>query len=767
MLPFGFSLDLKKLLNDAQYQAATYLGGPLLIVAGAGTGKTRTLVHRVAWLVDQGLEPSSILLLTFTRKAANEMLKRCAELAGDRASEVSGGTFHAIAHLLLRKWAPTIGFTNRFAILDQDDAEILVGKIRALEVGDAGSGFPKRGTIFNVISQSANKDMDIASTIKSSFQHLDDFVKPISRIAEAYKEYKIENDQMDFDDLLINLEKLLRENEDVRRVIAGQYAHILVDEYQDTNAAQARLTHLLGRDHLNVTAVGDEAQSIYAFRGANFRNIMDFPAIFPGAKILKLEENYRSCPQILDVANKLIKIAKDKFEKTLRANRPAGSPPAVYSVLDPRAEAETVANLILADLNKGIPLSDMAVLFRAAAHSFELETVLTKLGVPFSKFGGRKFLEMAHTKDFICYLRLVVNPRDEQSLRRVLSHQPGLGPKGVESTIEFAFSKLNYDHLLPETPRLTARARQSLTALSRLLVQVHSAEWEDEIAGQVELVQKFYAELLPILYPDDYPSRASDINEAAAMAAEAADLVQFLAELALDPPNTVSSGPEEGRGRNDLTLSTVHSAKGLEWGRVYIISAVDGRFPSAYSRGDKDIEEELRLMYVAVTRARERLLLFMPINTPGSYEPNEPSRFLSFLKEGDAQLFVDGKESRDFGFFSSNARREARIWPSETERFLRSVAPNFPASSPFAAPASKPSKAHPLMADKKPAKKKAAAAEPSETLLHPQKGQRIKHSVFGHGVVLYVDGPHVFIDFDQTGKKKLTYQYAKLVLAND
>jgi DNA helicase-2/ATP-dependent DNA helicase PcrA len=382
---------------------------------------------------------------------------------------------------------------------------------------------------------------------------------------------------------------------------------------------------------------------------------------------------------------------------------------------------------------------------------------------------------MAHTKDFICYLRLAVNPWDEQSLRRVLGHQPGLGPKGVETVVEFALKQANYDRLLAEAPKITAKAKKSLEALSGLLVDLHSAEVEDDVPALVELALKHYADLLPVIHPDDHPGRLIDVQEAAAMAAEAGDLVLFLSELALDPPNTLSVGPESGRGRNDLTLSTVHSAKGLEWSRVYIISAVEGRFPSMYCRGDKELEEELRLMYVAVTRARERLTVLMPANTAAAFDENAPSRFLSFLNPGEAKLFVDGKESRNFEFLRS---RKKEMFP-ETERLFRSVStslgnrfrsddsPGPGNASRFAASPPRPAFSHPLLADPGPPPKKALAPAARERPPSPRKGQRVKHSTFGPGIVVSVSGPNAIIDFDQVGHKVIMHQSAKLVLLAD
>ncbi|MDR1111033.1 MAG: ATP-dependent helicase [Deltaproteobacteria bacterium] len=745
-------LELRGLLNETQFQAATHLDGPLLIVAGAGSGKTRTLVHRVAWLVDQGIVPSSILLLTFARKAASEMLSRCASLVGDRAGMVNGGTFHSLANSILRRYAPKLGFSSQFGIMDQDDSETLIGRLRGEDPAHKGhAAFPKRNTIQNIFSQAVNKDTDVGRLMQSSFPHLLEFETALLRILAAYRRHKQENDLMDFDDLLVNLERLLAGDEGVRREIASRYSHILVDEYQDTNPIQARLTALLGRDHLNVTAVGDEAQSIYGFRGANFRNIMDFPDIFQGTKILTLEDNYRSHPQILAVANHLLSQARERFEKTLRANRPDGPPVKILLLDDTRDEAVTVAGSIEADLRAGLAPRDIAVLFRAGSHSFELESQLTKRRLAYSKYGGRKFLEMAHTKDYLCYLRLAVNPRDGQSLRRVLGHVDGLGPKGQEKAALWALGQEEYLSSLDQAPAYKDKARKSLSSLRDLLASICLGPLEPALVAKE--VFDFYSGILPRLFPDDYPSRLQDLMEIRNMAAEAPDLVSFLADTTLDPPNTLVVGQGDVKDRNDLTLSTIHSAKGLEWPKVYVISAVEGRFPSAYVKSSQDIEEELRLMYVAVTRACDQLVVTMPLKDNWGGSPC-PSRFLARLGPGLAEVFQNGRPT---------GTDSLSPYHGSLDFELLDEVMNSAHDLPKRAIGVQEAKIPPPRRAPGKARGKGAAPTRGEECQRPALGQRVSHPVFGPGSVVAMEGPRATIDFDQFGKKTILVQFAKLV----
>ncbi len=734
------SLDLASRLNPSQLAAATYEGGPLLIVAGAGSGKTRTLVHRVAYLVDKGVPPQAILLLTFTRKAAQEMLGRASALVGRRAAQVSGGTFHSLANLLLRPQAHLLGYPPGFSIMDQDDAESLVSRIRGeFPEVKRHKRFPQKGAILSILSQAVNKDRPLLETLADSFPHFLEFAPVIEKIGAEYRAHKIKNALMDFDDLLVGLETVLRDHEEVRRKIAGRYDYILVDEYQDTNPIQARLTHLLGRDHLRVTAVGDDAQSIYAFRGASFRNIMDFPEIFPGTKVLKLEENYRSQVPIVTLANHIMAQASEKYDKKLTAMRGEGAAPRLMAVQDQTDEAGWVAARIEEFLDEGLALSDMAVLFRAASHSFDLEVELVRRRLSFTKYGGRKFLEAAHIKDFLAFLRVAANPADSISLRRVLTLVDGIGAKGAEDIVQWAGGQRERLTALSEAPA-KGRAQKNLAPLAALLNQI--AQPGEELAFRVAAVASFYYDRVRDLYPDDWPDRQGDLREILRMAEGGSSLRAFLADMTLDPPNQKRMGPEEKKGP-DLTLSTIHSAKGLEWKVVFILSAVEGRFPPSYAaRSAQEVEEERRLMYVAVTRAEDRLFIMLPLGLIDRRTglAAAPSRFLAAL-EGDSgiSLWRDGEEvdsselltlGSDFGGYGGASFSSSPAIPRDPK--------------PRPAP--------------RPAAPRPAPGPPIDLL----PGMRVSHPIYGPGLVLEMKGNQAIIDFDHFGPKTLTPQYAKL-----
>ncbi len=735
----AFDLDLAARLNPSQLAAATYEGGPLLIVAGAGSGKTRTLVHRVAYLVSLGVPPPAILLLTFTRKAAQEMLGRATALVGRRASEVAGGTFHGLANLLLRPYAHLLGYPAGFSIMDQDDAETLIARIRAeLPEAKRHKRFPQKGAILNILSQAINRDRPLLETLSDGFPHFLEFAPVIDRIGQLYREHKIKNALMDFDDLLVGLETILRDHEDVRRRLAARYDYILVDEYQDTNPIQARLTHLLGRDHLRVTAVGDDAQSIYAFRGASFRNIMDFPKIFPGTKVLKLEENYRSQAPIVTLANHLIAQAREKYDKKLVAVRGAGQAPQMVAVQDPADEAGWVAARVEEFLAEGLDLSQMAVLFRASSHSFDLEVELVRRRIPFTKYGGRKFLESAHIKDFLAFLRVAANPADGVSLRRVLTLVEGIGLKGAEGLVAWVDGQRERLVDLQSAPA-KGQAKKNLAPLAALMA--HIAQSGEELAPRARAVGEFYGPLMRDLYPDDWPDRHNDLKEILRMAEERGDLRGFLDDLTLDPPNQKRVDPEDKH--HGLTLSTVHSAKGLEWKVVFILSAVEGRFPPSYAvRSAAEVEEERRLMYVAVTRAEDRLFIMLPLGTIDRRTgmAAAPSRFLAALpQEAGASLWQNNQELDVNELLNIGADSEY----------------NYPA--PYASSPAAPPVGQPARSLNRPARR----LEPA-TPLEVTVGQRVGHPVYGSGRIREILGPQAVIDFDHFGSKRVVLQYAKL-----
>jgi DNA helicase II / ATP-dependent DNA helicase PcrA len=634
-------IDYEKALNPRQAEAVLHGDGPLLVIAGAGTGKTRTLIYRVARLVELGHSPASILLLTFTRRASEEMLRRAALLLDRRCEKVSGGTFHAFANGLLRRYASQAGYGENFTILDRADSADLIGLLRQeIHAGHKTVRFPKKETLADLFSRAANREEDIAAAVEKEAPHFLYCLDDILEISRLYGETKRERNLMDYDDLLLCLAALLRENEATRRAVSGTYRHILVDEYQDTNRIQAEILRLLAAVHDNVMAVGDDSQSIYSFRGANFRNIMDFPSDFPGAKVVFLEENYRSRQPILDVTNEIIAGAREKFPKRLFTSRTGGEKAAVLSAPSERLQSSYVADRIL-ELHEeeGVPLSEIAVLFRAAYLSFDLEVELAKRHIPYRKFGGFKFLETAHVKDVIAHLRLIENPRDSLSLSRALMLVPGIGRKAGAELSRKAYEEAS---LLPVLASLTSRKRsEEANRLAVLLEGLAGAKGEGSLPVP-EMVARVIAYYRPVLEArfDDYPRRLKDLDHLESLCARYGTLSEFLAEITLEPPqaSVADIAATDGEEEESLTLSTIHSAKGLEWKAVFILWVLDGKLPLYRAAEDEEeMEEERRLLYVAATRAKDLLVLTYPVNI---YERatgtvlSKPSRFVEDIPPG-------------------------------------------------------------------------------------------------------------------------------------
>jgi len=630
-------IDYEKALNPRQAEAVLHGDGPLLVIAGAGTGKTRTLIYRVARLVELGHPPSSILLLTFTRRAAEEMLRRAAMLLDQRCEKVSGGTFHAFANTLLRRHAAAAGFGNNFTILDRADAEDLVGLLRQeVHTGHKTVRFPRKETLADLFSRAVNREEDIATALEKEAPHFLYCLDDILTIARMYVATKRERNLMDYDDLLVHLAALLRGNETIRREVSETFRHILVDEYQDTNRIQAEILRLLADAHDNVMVVGDDSQSIYSFRGANFRNIMDFPSDFPGAKVVFLEENYRSRQPILDVTNEIIAGAREKFPKHLFTSRAGGEKATLLRSPSERLQSTFVADRILSlHEEEGVPLSEIAVLFRAAYLSFDLEVELAKRRIPYRKFGGFKFLETAHVKDVIAHLRLIDNPRDTLSLSRALMLVPGIGRKVSADLSRQAHAEAS---LLPVLSSLKARKRSEESARLAGLIAGLGGNPDGAANGALppsEMMARVIAYYRPILETrfDDYPRRLKDLDHLESLCARYRKLSEFLAEITLEPPQASVgdiAAPEEER--DTLTLSTIHSAKGLEWMAVFILWVLDGKLPlSRVAEDEEEMEEERRLLYVAATRAKDLLVMTYPINI---YERvsgtvlSKPSRFV-------------------------------------------------------------------------------------------------------------------------------------------
>ncbi len=594
-------INLEKNLNEAQYQAVTTIYGPVLVIAGAGSGKTRTIVYRLAHLVNMGVNPSSILLLTFTKKAAHEMLLRAGKLLGSKMEGVSGGTFHSFANMVLRKFAREIGYSPEFNILDQTDSEDIIKQIKdSNNIGVKDKSFPKKKTIFSLISRMRNREISLEEATVSSSPHLLIYLDDMEKIYDEYTKFKKQHNLMDYDDLLFNLEMLLVSREDILDFLRIKYNFIMVDEYQDTNLVQGRLISLLGGDGGNVMAVGDDAQSIYSFRGATVRNILDFTKVFPDCKIIKLEQNYRSIQSILDFSNEILRNAQEKYEKKLIAVREKGPFPEIVYTLSDRTQAILVVNKII-ELSREYPLNEMAVLFRAGYQSYPIEVELNKHGIKYKKFGGMKFSEAAHIKDVLSYLKLIHNPSDYIAWQRVMCLIPKIGPKTVKKMYDSFLSDKRY---IESICKSNEKVREVMELISD--EGLKDLKPKDIINRVISIYTPYFMEQ----YHDDYPRRQAGLDELIQLSSSYEDLATFLSDVTLEPPDSYA---EDDPLEQYVTLSTIHSAKGLEWDIVMIIDMVEDRFPSRLSQMEPEgIEEERRLFYVAATRARDRLYIYSP-----------------------------------------------------------------------------------------------------------------------------------------------------------
>jgi DNA helicase II / ATP-dependent DNA helicase PcrA len=628
--------ELAASLNPEQAAAATHGDGPLLIVAGAGTGKTRTLVYRVAHLIESGTKAERILLLTFTRRAAQEMISRVERLVGSESRAVHGGTFHGTAHRLLRRFGPAAGLASDFTIMDQGDAEDLMQLSRAqLKLGEKGRRFPKKETLQYIYSRHVNTEIPIERLLRDELRQFLDDQQDIERVFADYTQRKAERNLVDYDDLLLFWALLLENSPDLAARVAGAYDHILVDEYQDTNVLQARVLRGMCRMHRNITVVGDDAQSIYSFRGASFRNILEFPEQFDGTHIVMLEQNYRSTPPILESTNTIISRASERFTKTLWTKRSGGEKPWLVTCRDEPQQTRFVCDRILELYEGGTPLSQIAVLFRAGYMSADLEIELARRKIPFDKWGGLRFLEAAHVKDVLAFLRILENPRDEVSWYRVLLLLPGIGDvtarAAIDSMAQMAWESQAFRRFTPP-----ARAREAHSALVELLDQLRTNPLADAagVGAEIARVRMLYDNVLRERY-DRVEPRIADLDQLQTIAAGYPSRSAFLSAIALEPPqNTQDLAGGSQEEEDVLVLSTVHSAKGKEWDAVFVIWAVDGWFPSSRSIDDEDaLEEERRLMYVATTRARNHLAVTYPLSVYATrrgsdYSMDQLSRFI-------------------------------------------------------------------------------------------------------------------------------------------
>ena len=604
--------------------AGSHISGPLLIIAGAGTGKTHTLAHRVAHLIATGTPPDRILLLTFTRRAAEEMTRRAERIlaaawvkskprvVGSVCEIDWSGTFHAIGNRLLREHADSIGLDPSFTVLDRSDSADRLNLVRNdLGLAKKEARFPRKQTCLAIYSQTINACCPLANVLKNAFPWCAEWEAELKELFRGYVEAKQHDTVLDYDDLLLYWTHMMAEPA-LARLIGDRFDHVLVDEYQDTNALQAQILLGMRADGRGLTVVGDDAQSIYSFRAATVRNILDFPKRFtPPAHVVTLEQNYRSTTPILEACNAVIAQAAEGFRKQLFSNKPSGERPHLVLAADEAAQVDYVVERILEHREAGIDLKRQAVLFRAGHHSARLEAELTARGIPFVKYGGLKFLEAGHVKDMLCVLRWVENPRDSVAAFRVLQLLPGVGPATARNALAYlSDAGWNFGSLgaFPAPPAAAPYWPQLCTLLSRLRNQ--ATPW----AGQIALVRQWYLPHLERLH-DHISARAADLDQLEQIAGTYATRGTFLTELTLDPPQATSA--EAGQPHLDedyLVLSTIHSAKGQEWDAVFVLNVTDGCIPSDLAVGDHEqIEEERRLLYVAMTRARQHLHLVQPL----------------------------------------------------------------------------------------------------------------------------------------------------------
>jgi DNA helicase-2/ATP-dependent DNA helicase PcrA len=589
---------------------------PLLVIAGAGSGKTKTLAHRVAHLVVNGVDPRRILLLTFTRRAAEEMIRRVKRITAKALDSPQvdlpwAGTFHAVGARLLREYANQIGLKPSFTILDRSDAADLMDLVRHdLGLSTKASRFPKKDTCLRIYSFAVNSGKSLVRVLSENFPWCGQWEEDLRRLFQSYTAAKQRQNVLDYDDLLLCWAEMMGDD-DLAAEIGGRFDHILVDEYQDTNRLQSKILSRLKPEGCGLMVVGDDAQSIYSFRAATVRNILDFPNQFgAAADIVTLEHNYRSTQPILDACNQVIRFAKERYTKNLRSDRRSKQKPFLTTVADEAAQARFVAQQILDSREAGVPLKSQAVLFRASHHSAQLEIELTRRNIPFVKYGGLKFLEAAHVKDVLSILRWCENPRNRVAGFRAVQLLPGIGPSTAAKILDQIEAEPHATDVLYHI-KVPKAAAQDWPAFAKLVEQIRHGKtpWPVEL----ELVQEWYAPHLDRIY-DDAPLRAPDVAQLGQIAAGYGSRERFLTELTLDPPDATSGRAGADLKDEDYTvLSTIHSAKGQEWRIVRILNVVDGCIPSDRATGtSEEIEEERRLLYVAMTRAKDELDLIVP-----------------------------------------------------------------------------------------------------------------------------------------------------------
>ena len=643
-------IDYAAELNEQQLAAVTAPPGPLLVIAGAGSGKTRTLTYRVAYLLENGIDPRNILLLTFTNKAARQMLDRVANLLSVDASGLLGGTFHSVGNRILRRHGSALGYSSGFTIMDREDQKDLINAV----VASAGIDpkeirFPKGDVLAEIFSFVVNTEKPLEELLAEKFPYFLPLLDKIKDVQARYEKKKKATNSMDFDDLLEKTLSMFQQHERIAEFYRRQFQFILVDEYQDTNKIQADLVDLLARDHRNLMVVGDDAQSIYSWRGANFQNILEFPKRYPDAQVFKIEMNYRSLPEILEVANAAIAANVQQFRKSLQPTRESNAvKPALVALNDGAEQAQFVAQRILELRDEDVDLSEIAVLYRAHYHAIELQLELSRRGIPYQITSGIRFFEQAHIKDVTSFIRFVANPRDEVAFKRMVKLLPGIGNRNADNLWRAWENSLNERGEVTSWGKLflsmnvTVKSKKAWEQLAHTLDEIAPGGQPNPPSEMItSIVEAIYDEYAKVNFTN-YELRREDLDQLAVFARQFKDVHEFLAQLALISNVDAEAAPNQTSDKEAVNLSTVHQAKGLEFHTVFVIWLTDGMFPSSRSLDTRDaLEEERRLFYVAITRARDELYLTLPhMRLSGGYGDvfQRPSRF---LKEIPNKLMED------------------------------------------------------------------------------------------------------------------------------
>lgn len=631
-------IDYEKELNQDQYPAVTAPPGPVLVIAGAGSGKTRTLTYRVAYLVENGVEPENILLLTFTNKAAKEMLHRVTSLLPHDLSQLWGGTFHHVCNRLLRRHAELIGYSRDYTILDRDDAkDCLESVMQDLGLDPKDKERPRADVLLDIFSYSFNTTDSISKVVETDYRYFADEIQLIEQLAVAYQAKKKAQNVMDYDDLLTQTVHLLQTQDPIRERYQMQFQHVLVDEYQDTNKVQSTLIDLLSSYHKQLMVVGDDAQSIYSWRGAHFENIIHFPDRYPETQVVKIETNYRSSPEILTLANFAIAANHRQFKKNLKSVRPAGQQmkPALVALDNSNIQADFICQRLMELHEEGVDLNEIAILYRSHFHAMELQFELTRRSIPFQITSGIRFFEQAHVKDICAFLKFSTNTQDEVAFKRAAGLLPGIGTKTAQKLWSDYRSGKNFSSMKVPAKSQEAWKQWSHTYDQLLLPENEKASQKIQI-----VVEAFYDDYMKTKF-SNYSQRKEDLNQLQIFSSEFARTEDFLAELSLQTNVEVNDSIKEQEEGPQVRLSTVHQAKGLEWKVVFVMMLCDGLFPSSKAiENPNGEEEERRLFYVAVTRAKDELYLTYPEWRTGNHSNAFPQKQSRFIDELPSEAYV-------------------------------------------------------------------------------------------------------------------------------